>query len=558
MHWALLSSDAVRQIIDDGYKVSPHLRVDREELDTNSGLGVLPLHKIKGDNYYLVEGRDTRFRIYHETNPHHKIVNISSVAHDKPSLVEFAEKLSTGSKLEQELAGAIRDTIIARIEAAEQRRVKAEQAALRLATWQAAPPVYNTRTRGKRVDYSEFGKDSDSDEEEGGGRGRRSERNRGEREIVEYTASGRMVKRPRLNGVDSRESRKKEEPEPEESDEEMDWSVYSDKGETEGDDDDGEDGEDEEYDIGGRSLVVCFKITKEGLKSATSGELSGPVNGKTDSPMTTYNASPSYPLLPSVSVAKPYQQGPNHAMNVPYRSPMQTAGPVPYAAGASPPISSRPIQLSPRPIPRPLAHNRVSQGLSRPQPYPHPQISPQPYRPSQTGSFRPAPYSMTQYQPVTVSSVQSMLAGPHTQPPINGLGPSVIDAELGSQHGTGWLPPRPFGTASIGQEIRVYDTSSAPTSADITAPSYQNPLPPNKQPIYPLQQTWPAADFKPATFVNISPHERTDAVAGLSNKIPPQSGSVASTGLNASRDEGNIGAINGEEIMNDSVKDGNI
>ena len=127
VHWALLSSDAVRQIRDDAYKVSPNTRVDRDELDANTGLGVIPLFTIKGDNYYLVEGKDTRFRIYHETNPRHKIINFTSVAHDKPSLIELSEKLASGGKLERELSEIIRDTIIARIEASEQRRTSGDQ-----------------------------------------------------------------------------------------------------------------------------------------------------------------------------------------------------------------------------------------------------------------------------------------------------------------------------------------------------------------------------------------------------------------------------------------------
>jgi hypothetical protein len=485
VHWALLSSDAVRQIIDDAYKLPPNSRVEREELDANSGLGVIPLATIKGDNYYLIEGKDTRFRIYHETNPHHKIINISSVAEDKDSLIAFAGKLSEGGKLEQALGTTIRETIIARIETAEQRRIRAEQAAIRLATWQASAPVYNTRTRGKKVNYSELEGGSASDEDDERGSRRRAREGR-DQQAVEYTASGRMVKRPRTaNGMETREIVMKEDPE--DSEEEMEWSVYSDKGETEEDDieDEGDEEEVEDYDIQDRKLLLHFKIGKERLRNVTTKPVNV-INGNSnilrlgsplEQPISRQPASTA-----QQSVPQPGQYHPSsprvYPGNVPSRSPTQSFAPTSYARGPSPPVPIRSTQLSPRPTPQAMtSKNPFHSSPTPPQPRPS-QTPPQPY--GQPQPFRQSPYPVAQYQAPTPSPRIPYHNGYPSFPPSSGsLNPQSFPAPHSAS------PPRPFGIAQPG--VRR-DQSPYPGN-----PPTQN--------VYP-KQTWSSATFQPNPIPN--------------------------------------------------------
>ena len=123
----------------------------REDLDVKSGLGVLHLATAKGYNYFLVQGKHTRFRIYRVTKlDQNAVTDITSVAHDRASLVALAGKLVAGNEREQELVQTIR-TLIAKMEAEERTRLKNARIALRLAAWNAAPRVYYTRARGKRL-----------------------------------------------------------------------------------------------------------------------------------------------------------------------------------------------------------------------------------------------------------------------------------------------------------------------------------------------------------------------------------------------------------------------
>lgn len=522
----------MRQIIDEAYKLPPTSRIEREELDISTGLGVLPLSTIKGDKYYLIEGKDTRFRIYHETDPRHKIINISSVAHDKPSLVEFAEKLADGGKAEQELAGIIRDTIIARIEAAEQRRVKAEQAALRLAMWKASAPVYNTRTRGKKVDYSEFGKDSD-DEEEEENRGRRSERNRGEREVAEYTASGRMVKRPRMNGV---ESRMKDEPE--ESEEEMEWSVYSDKGETDKEEEE-EEGEDEEYDIRGGSLVVILRVSKEGLRAVTSG-VRPSMNGKFSSPGIIEAVSPTRLQQSPGFSTKPYQQqlqyhSYHQSPPRPYPTntlPIQNIGPTPYTGG-SPPIPFRATQLAPQPIPCPPPPHSP-QNLSHPQAYHQSQIPP--HRPIP----QPTLYPIAQSPPTQPTEI-----APYPYRPPNGI--HRTSPPSGSQSTPPRLLPQPT----------PYNQNVTPLS--VIQPALKPMM--WRKAESPAQPTWSTATFQPPT-VNGTSEQKSEIIPEskllLSEDIPRPtnevSGPLSETEIPLEGQERKV--VNGSEILNGQVKDG--
>lgn len=449
------------------------------------------------------------------------------MAHDKPSLVEFSETLSKeGNKLEQELSTIIKDNIIARIEAAEQRRVKAEQAALRLATWKASAPVYNTRTRGKKVDYSEFGKDSEDDEDEDGesdSRGRRSERRAaaaGERERVEYTASGRMVKRPRLNGVE----RTKMKDEGEESEEEMEWSVYSDKGETE-DDNDGDEGDEEEYDIGGRSLVINLKVDKEGLKAATDGLAS--VNGKSISPKTMHklqHTPPQASRFPSQQTHHqqspglqkqyppppqyhPYHQSPPRVY--PTNTPPTHVAPIPYTGG-SPPIPFRTVQLSPQPIPRPAPPQDRPQSYQ--QPYPFQQSSYSQQSQYQTAQFvRPPPQT-----------------SPSTYPPANGTnhatppyGSQLVNPKPAKPVTNEWSPPRPFGVSPPVQDLR-------PVQSWQTAAL-------KKPDVSPHQQTWSAATFNPTPAVNGGEIDAVTKHMNVPGQPMPQDGQV-------------IGNVNGQNI----------
>jgi len=519
--------------------VPQNSRVEREELDVNSGLGVLPLATIKGDNYYLIEGKDTRFRIYQCTNPHHKIANISSVAEDKPSLLEFAEKLSTGSKPEQELGTTIRETIIARIEAAEQRRVKAEQAALRLAMWKAAAPVYNTRTRGKRVDYTELEKDSGTDDDEDSRGGRRSERNR-EREVMEYTASGRMVKRPRMgNGAEVRESTLKDN-EDDESEEEMEWSVYSDKGEQTDAVDDEEEGDEEAYDLDGRTLVVKLSVSKDRLKTATIVGDCIPVNGMSKSPDTVRKSSVSSLARHSPqNSAKPYQQPhPSHQPTqfshyspaVPRHSPSQTvaAAPLPYTGGASPPMASRPVQLSPQPISQQFPRS-PAQAYPQPLQYHSYQSPPQVHQqPISNQSFRQSPYSVAQFQQQP-SAPQPMQISPRPYAPANGsshASPIAAPRTVPESSVSGWSPPRPFGVASEGLGVSAFGKPPTPTITAVQPPSNVTYTAPRQADVSPPNPTFAAATFQPIDAVNGAPQK---AEAPLQPKQLPSTPAVETT-----------------------------
>ena len=404
MHWALTTSEAVRQLIDEAYKLAPTARADRADLDLS--LGVQPLYTLKTDRFFLVEGRDTRFRLYKETNPHWKVVNITSEADDKPSLLAFVARLEEGGKLEREFAGLLKEGVISRIEAAEIRRVKAEQAALRLAMWKAAPPVYNTRTRGKKVNYSELDGGSEEEEDiheedemEEERRGvvgtRRSGRNRGggggDREVVEYTGSGRMVKRPRLNGV--------------EEEEEMEWSEYSDKGVTDGSDDE-EMVVEEDEDVEPRSMVLKLKISRNKLAAAANSRDSLSANGverkswttgptkNIPSPSSSRPASQHYPprifppLAPAPGGYVPFIEDP---ATVPFRSTQLSPQPI---SRPNPPFNS-PLQLHPLPPPPQISPNYIAQPQHSPK-LAQPHTSPRPYQP-QIQSFQPQPYQPRPY-----------------------------------------------------------------------------------------------------------------------------------------------------------------
>lgn len=373
-----------------------------------------------------------------------------------------------GGKLEKEFSKTIRETVIARIEAADQRRIKAEQAALRLAMWQASAPVYNTRTRGKRVNYSELEKDDDEDDDEGSSRGRRSEKNqRGDRQVVEYTASGRMVKRPRVEGVNGslRESTRikyDDESEEEKSEEEMEWSVYSDKGETADEAEDEEEGEEEEYDLGRTSLLVTLKLPKQQSKLPAAMEDMIVVNGGPP-PKAQPPTTPPRPQL-----SPKYSPSQSHPITIPYRSPTQFSAPVPYGGAASPPLPIKSVQLSPQPIPR-ATFTSPPQPSPAPSPYqmprqspPHAQvhsIQPQPYRPQTyaIAQFRP-PSPSRQTPPVPLSSSQepgiqqtkftstvtgqnALPVGPQTSPSIISTKPPHIQQSSPSLGGPVAIPP---------------------------------------------------------------------------------------------------------------------
>jgi len=508
VHWALLASDAVRQIIDDAYKVPPQSRVEREELDVNSGLAVIPLHTIKSSHYYLVEGKDTRFRIYHETNPHHKVVNFYSVVEDKPSLVEFAQKLSEGTKLEQEFAQVIRDTIIARIEAAEQRRIKAEQAALRLAMWEAAPPVYNTRTRGKKVDYSEFGKDSDSEEDEES-RGTRRGRSRDDQDAVEYTASGRMIKKPRLeNGFESRSRRSGEKPEVAE---EMDWSEYSDKGETEDEADEGQ-LEHDDYDLGTgvrKSLMVKLKVPIHlsqiwFARNGTSKNV--PSNAK--GPFTVH----SQPLsTPPKSSTQP------DASRTNFQSRVQPS--TPFAGAISPVPPTRPVQLSPQPIPRPFT-------VSNPTP-------PQPYSQSPPQNFtNPIQTSPRPYVPST---------SPYLPPQASPKPETTNTPE--------WTtPPRPFGA------------SKDSATSQLTPPPNPHSPPQSISPVAkpPVSQhlTWAVATFQPSSGVNGTSDDTLRTTTGAVGDVPFKSIPPPSSEPTGAEEQPKVGASGIQLLNGDHAKGG--
>ena len=192
MHQCLSNSEAVRELIEQEYR-----SVSRsEDRDRTVPLSVHPLAIIKKDRYWLVEGRDSNFRLFRETDPTKRTVNWESIADTIQGLRDFCDSIEHEGRPGRDLARKIRDNVIPRHEAAEHRRVRAKFAAERLAIFRAQPPVYSMRTRGRRYNYAQ----SDSDSDNRADKERKSRVLNGELQQT-TTASGRTVRRPQRDDL---------------------------------------------------------------------------------------------------------------------------------------------------------------------------------------------------------------------------------------------------------------------------------------------------------------------------------------------------------------------
>ncbi|KAK5130389.1 hypothetical protein LTR08_002136 [Meristemomyces frigidus] len=205
--WAFTSSDAITALVKDRYKQSRH------QDDENQPLSVQPWGT-DGDKrrYFLVQGlEDTSFRVYREGSRYTKNAHWISVAGDIDELRVLATKLEgvDGTQAARRLAGKIGNALPTFL-ASEEKRQKREARQLRTAAFKARPQpgfsLYEGRTRGKRLRYTYD--DDDSEADDGGltsdatSGARRSTRNQSTRNTPSeqgplYTASGRLVSRPR-------------------------------------------------------------------------------------------------------------------------------------------------------------------------------------------------------------------------------------------------------------------------------------------------------------------------------------------------------------------------
>ncbi|KAL1957687.1 hypothetical protein VTO42DRAFT_5664 [Malbranchea cinnamomea] len=157
--WALQSSEAIQNILKDGYKLTRHGR------DRSSPLEVKPWGQDSWKRrYWLIEGRDdTHFRLYRESNPALKTNTWWSVAGTIDELKNVANSLAAEkTRSAKDLSKKIWDNI-PRFEASEEKRKRRDYRLARKAAF-ARPPsgvsLYEGRTRGKRIKYT-FSDDED-------------------------------------------------------------------------------------------------------------------------------------------------------------------------------------------------------------------------------------------------------------------------------------------------------------------------------------------------------------------------------------------------------------
>ncbi|KAK9373240.1 uncharacterized protein V1513DRAFT_459947 [Lipomyces chichibuensis] len=219
VHWSLISSEAVRKILSNGYSGN------RLEDDRNCELAVSAIGMdSERRRYYLVEGlNDTRFRLFRETNPRKRLVNWTPVASTHDELQRYIDELK-GSDTSRH-AKALTEKLAAelpRLEAGEQRRKRQTYRIQRKQIQDETAAVaaefggmYRGRTRGKRVNYNAADGDQEleeylEDEGQGQGQGRRQGRISTRRSspgtdtsaAVYTTASGRASRRRAIGAFD--------------------------------------------------------------------------------------------------------------------------------------------------------------------------------------------------------------------------------------------------------------------------------------------------------------------------------------------------------------------
>lgn len=193
----LLDCKVIREKIEYAYRL--RISIEKGKAENILDVPAIGLDDAK-NQYYLVKGRNTRFRLYVQTDPAHEAPQRwFSVASTVPELIAFIDSLSqrTTTMRGRALLRALREQILPEIEASEQarqeeeyRRQRAAMVRDRRAAVQAnlaeAALERSIRTRGRRVDYSDLnnGDDDSNDDREQAG--------------PVFTASGRRVKRTRL------------------------------------------------------------------------------------------------------------------------------------------------------------------------------------------------------------------------------------------------------------------------------------------------------------------------------------------------------------------------
>ncbi|KAG5513319.1 hypothetical protein PMAC_001382 [Pneumocystis sp. 'macacae'] len=191
--WCLMSSEAVRSFIDENYK-------DRSSNDTKNALLVHPLGKdAKNRKLWLIEGNDTPFRVYRESKSRSGSVKWKSIAGTVDELRQYALSLSNNSSLNViALVPKILNQICPRIEKAQIRRDKLDANRARLAALNIEPALLGMRTRGKRIKYTFSDDENDDDSNDDVQVSVFKRKNSFHlNKSVQYTASGRMIKRPR-------------------------------------------------------------------------------------------------------------------------------------------------------------------------------------------------------------------------------------------------------------------------------------------------------------------------------------------------------------------------
>ncbi|KAG4305940.1 hypothetical protein PORY_000850 [Pneumocystis oryctolagi] len=190
--WCLMSSEAVRSFIDENYK-------DRTSNDTKNALSVHPLGRDgKNRKLWLIEGNDTPFRVYRESKSLSGSVKWKSIAGTVEELRQYALSLSNDPSLNAiALVSKILNQVCPRVEKAQIRRDKLDANRARLAALNIEPTLLGMRTRGKRIKYTFSDDDNDSDDRTHISMIKHKDQYYSSNKPVQYTASGRMIKRPR-------------------------------------------------------------------------------------------------------------------------------------------------------------------------------------------------------------------------------------------------------------------------------------------------------------------------------------------------------------------------
>ncbi|EMR08190.1 hypothetical protein PNEG_03361 [Pneumocystis murina B123] len=188
--WCLMSSEVVRSFIDENYK-------NRASDDKKNALLVHPLGKDgKNRKLWLIEGNDTPFRVYRESKSRSGFVKWKSIAGTADELRQYALSLSNDSSLNAiALVPKILEQVCPRVEKAQIRRDKLEANRARLASLNIESTLLGMRTRGKRIKYT-FSDNDDSDNDIRTSSFKHKDCFDSNKSI-QYTASGRMIKRPK-------------------------------------------------------------------------------------------------------------------------------------------------------------------------------------------------------------------------------------------------------------------------------------------------------------------------------------------------------------------------